>query len=181
MTRHKRGQNRQQKNHNKNSPINSLNEKIVADKKYFPDDYFSSNGVSGQGGLSSYVSKQFNDDHYDVTQSNIFNHKQGRQRRQMNSNFSQPSSFSANKIDFDGSIYVSSNKSEFRPMAANSSTINKPSSSIAELVMKGEIDHSLARVTTGRPTIVIYPTGNFPSITIKEMDQIYTFFIPIFI
>ena len=69
-------------------------------------------------------------------------------------------------------IYVNSNKSEFRPMAANSSTINKPSSSIAELVMKGEIDHSLARVTTGRPTIVIYPTGNFPSITIKEMDQI---------
>ena len=161
MARHKRGQNRQQKNHNKNSPIHSLNDKNVADKNNFPDNYFASNGVSGHGGFSSYVSKQYYDDHYDVTQSNIFNHKQGRQRRQMNSNFSQPSSCSANKIDFDGSIYVNSNKSEFRPMAGNSSTINKPSSSIAELVMKGEIDHSLARVTTGRPTIVIYPTGKF--------------------
>ena len=77
----------------------------------------------------------------------------------MNSNFSVPSSSSTNQIEVDNLIAFNSNKSEFHPTQQNTSKIIKPRSSIAELVMKGEIDHSLGRVTTARPTIVIYPTG----------------------
>lgn len=50
-------------------------------------------------------------------------------------------------------------KERFRPIAAKNNMI-ATSSSIAELVMKGELDNSLSRVTTARPTIIIYPTGN---------------------
>ena len=49
-------------------------------------------------------------------------------------------------------------KERFRPISTKNNMI-ATSSSIAELVMKGELDNSLSRVTTARPTIIIYPTG----------------------
>ena len=164
MARHKRGHFSKQQRKYKNSTINNLNDKNIIDKKYFPDNQLTNIDKSGPQGFVYKGSKQSYVNDNDFSPNNNFNLRDGtkRQRRQMSSNFSSPSSFSANKKDIDdgSSLYVNSNKSEFRPIAVNSSTIDTPRSSIAELVMKGEIDHSLARVTTGRPTIIIYPTGN---------------------
>ena len=162
MTRRRRGQNRKQRSKNKNSTINSFNDENVVDKKYFPDDYFVNNGDGDLPSFSNILSKQLHDDHKEFIPHNTFHLKQRskRHRRQMNSNFSVPSNSFSNKLNADGSIYFNSNKTEARPLQEKNSTINNLRSSIAELVMKGEIDHSLDRVTTGRPTIVIYPTGS---------------------
>ena len=50
------------------------------------------------------------------------------------------------------------NQQNFRP----NNTINIHGSNIsnvAELILKDELEDTMARVTTGRPTIIIYPTG----------------------
>ena len=161
MTRHRRGQNRKQRLNNKNSTINSFNDSNIVDKKYFPDDHFVNNENGDFQRFSDILPKQLNQFHNEFISQSSFSLKTGikRHRRQMNSNFSAPSSSSTNQIKVDNLISFNSNKSEFHPIQQNTSKIIKPRSSIAELVMKGEIDHSLGRVTTARPTIVIYPTG----------------------
>lgn len=167
MTRHRRRQYQKQQRNYKNRAINNFNDENIMDKKYIPDDHFEINNKSDPRGFVYKGSKQSYIDDYNFAPYNPYNNFNlgdgtKRQRRQMSSNFSLSSSVSPNKKGIvDGSsLYVNSNKSEFRPIPVNRSTIDAPSSSIAELVMKGEIDHSLARVTTGRPTIIIYPTGN---------------------
>ena len=162
MTRHRRGPNRKLRLNNKNSTINSFNDENIVDKKYFPDDHFVNNENRDFQRFSDILPKQLNHFHNEFISQSSFRLKTGikRHRRQMNSNFSVPSSSSTNQIEVDNLISFNSNKSEYRPIQQNTSKIIKPRSSIAELVMKGEIDHSLGRVTTARPTIVIYPTGS---------------------
>ena len=145
MARKKRGQNRKQQQHRKkNNNNNKARSDLVdiMDGRKFEEDYFTTTTpvVVESASHDQYAFGQFPDT-----------------KRKTNFSLSYKSYYN------EGINSISDNiKQSFRPKLQNNSIINKPqSSSIAELVMKGEIDHSLARVTTARPTIIIYPTGIF--------------------
>ena len=139
MTRHKRGQNRKVLKHLKSTLTRNNNVTDRMDKENFVRKNFSTTTTS-----KAFMNVS-NDQHADqhLPYYSIF---KGRVSRQINSTLS---------------LYSVLSKTEAGPWSENnSSPINSPSS-IAELVMKGGIDKTLVQVTTAKPTIIIYPTGNF--------------------
>ena len=140
MTRHKRGQNKKQQNKNKTR----IDVTETMANKNFVDAYFTTTPLVDH----------MSNDQYSDPRLPYYSDLKVTTTQKINSNSSLTHASLRGEAK---SIVVESNKS-FRPNIQNNSLVNSPSS-IAELVMKGEIDDPLARVTTARPTIIIYPTG----------------------
>ena len=138
MPSHKRDQNNKKQDKTSYEHVTET----MADNNNFVDAYFTTTPIVDQKSKL----RQYNRDHH---LSYFSDPKDTTRRITSNSSLSHSSLRGENT-----SIVVNSNI-HVRP---NTSIINSPSS-IAELVMKGEIDNPLVRVTTARPTIIIYPTG----------------------
>ena len=157
MTRHKRGQNKNQQH--KSKTRYDVSETMP--KKNFVDAYYTTTPLVDHMSKDRYSGRRQLLPYYDYLKDTT---------TKINSNASLKQ---ASLRGEDNSIAVKADKS-FRPKTQNNSIIDGPSS-IAELVMKGEIDNPLARVTTARPTIIIYPTGkciNFTNFIINKTFKI---------